>query len=323
MKNFTSAIGKFPTRVLANSILLFIISFLIQNTLISQTVTKSFGFTGAIETWTVPAGVTSVELEVIGGDGGDGAVRAGGSGAKATATFRVTPGTVLEIVIGEAGQSSSENGGGGGGSGVRIQGATTPLIVAGGGAGGAKGNNSRAMTGGGGLATEGSGNGGDGGGVNGSGGGGGLLTSGIDGTTFDFGNGGQGGFAANGGTGTANGGFGVGGGGGGGTNDVGGGGGGGYTGGDASMTGAKVPNFSTGGGSFINPSASSIRTRGASSRSMPIIAGVMGGGTQMNGMILFSYTAVAIPTFNQWGLLIFGLLVLNLGLIFVYRKSSI
>jgi len=31
----------------------------------------------------------------------------------------------------------------------------------------------------------------------------------------------------------------------------------------------------------------------------------------------------AIPTFNQWGLAIFGLLTLNLGLIFIYRKNSI
>ena len=47
-----------------------------------------------------------------------------------------------------------------------------------------------------------------------------------------------------------------------------------------------------------------------------------------NGEVLICYkintpsiTPSVIPTISQWGLLIFGLLLLNLGIIFVYRKE--
>lgn len=333
MKKSIDTLVKLSKVTSLSTLLLFAVSILMPNALTSQTTTQSFSFTGTIQTWTVPNGVTSVELEVTGGDGGDGNMQEGGSGAKATATFPVTPGTVLEIVIGGAGASSTANGGGGGGSGVRIQGAAAPLIVAGGGAGGARGSSSRSMAGGGGVIATGNGNGGDEGGTNGSGGGGGLLTDGNSGS-LNGGTGGKKGFGADGGIGfggLGNGGFGVGGGGGGGDDAiVGGGGGGGYSGGDASLTGSKIPNFSTGGGSFIDPSATSFRSTGASSSRnsmMPIVAGVMGGNANppANGMIMFNFNAVSapIPTLNQWSLLIFGLLLLNLSLIFIRQKSRI
>jgi len=317
------------------SFLLLLLSLSITNTLSAQNVTTSFSFTGVVDTWTVPPGVTSIEMEVIGGDGGDGNNHRGGSGAKAIATFAVTPGTVLEIVVGEAGASSTVSGGGGGGSGVRVQGATTPLMVAGAGAGAGANPNVviTSLAGGGGLATTGNGNGGADGGLNSSGGGGGILTAGMTDTSFGSspGQGGLGGFGVSGGmgfSGNGNGGFGVGGGGGGGNGNLfsgsvrfitGGGGGGGYSGGDAALTLVKIPGFSTGGGSFISPSASSF---------MPIVAGVMGGNADpaANGLVLFHYalpTVAQIPTFNQWGLFIFGLLILNLGLIFMVKLKKV
>ncbi|AMB57724.1 Ig-like domain-containing protein [Microterricola viridarii] len=64
------------------------------------------------ETWTVPAGVTSVTATVTGasgGSGGGGAGAAGGLGASIVGTFAVAPGDVLNI-------SGSTKGGAGGGS---------------------------------------------------------------------------------------------------------------------------------------------------------------------------------------------------------------
>lgn len=49
------------------------------------------------------------------------------------------------------------------------------------------------------------------------------------------------------------------------------------------------------------------------------------GGPNATADINFSVTIVdtSIPTLSQWGLIIFGLLVLNLGLVFVYKKQLI
>ncbi|MFL5824555.1 MAG: choice-of-anchor D domain-containing protein, partial [Solirubrobacteraceae bacterium] len=102
-------------------------------------------------TFTVPAGITSIDVTAIGGAGGHGCAfsPAGGEGARVSATLAVTPGKQLEIGVAGNGASSTDatcgSGGGAGGSG-------------GGGAGG-----------------------GDlGGGFNGSGGGGGASAVGAD-----------------------------------------------------------------------------------------------------------------------------------------------
>src|SRR5690606_30344361 len=58
-------------------------------------------------TWTVPTGVTTIEVAVTGA-GGNGAINGsggGGGGGYASGTYTVTPGSVLIISVGTAGSS--------------------------------------------------------------------------------------------------------------------------------------------------------------------------------------------------------------------------
>ncbi|MCB0402094.1 MAG: HYR domain-containing protein, partial [Flavobacteriales bacterium] len=114
----------------------------------------TFNFTGGMQTFTVPAGVTSVTIQAYGAQGGSNAGGVtGGLGGYATGTLAVTPGDVLNVYVGG---TSGYNGGGtrgnqpcatavagngGGASDVRLNGTalTNRVIVAGGG-GGAGGN---------------------------------------------------------------------------------------------------------------------------------------------------------------------------------------
>jgi hypothetical protein len=129
---------------------------------------------GTLQSVTVPAGVSSMQMVVSGAQGGDsadpaeGAGRsAGGLGGRVTATVGVTPGDTLTLVVGGSGASappggwvlcgtcgatgpfgagglaSSNNGGNGGGGSFVFDGRPTPdggvgnpLVVAGGGGGG-------------------------------------------------------------------------------------------------------------------------------------------------------------------------------------------
>jgi uncharacterized repeat protein (TIGR01451 family) len=74
--------------------------------------TTSFGYTGAVQTYTVPAGAAGVAIQLAGGGGGGGgsdsggAGATGGSGATVTGNYTVAAGTSLSIYVG---------GGGGGG----------------------------------------------------------------------------------------------------------------------------------------------------------------------------------------------------------------
>ena len=146
--------------------------------------TQTFNFTGALQTWTVPAGVTSVDITAFGAQGNTNALGVvGGLGGQATGTLAVTPGQVLNINVGGGGITSTsggfngganagvgascvtaQGGGGGGASDVRIapNGLADRVIVAAGG-GGAGGNR---------VATCGRGTGGGGGGGYYGGGGG-------------------------------------------------------------------------------------------------------------------------------------------------------
>ncbi len=216
----------------------------------------SFNYTGDVQTWTVPTCVYQVTLNAYGAQGGDGYrpgnQGSGGLGGLATGTLAVTPGTVLNINVGQQGQpgqiltggwngggngsaySSGERGGGGGGSSdVRVGGTglNSRVIVGGGGGGGS--NTSGANGGAGGYA-----NGTAGLGVSGKMGQGGTQSAGGGAGTSD-GNGGAGfsgqfGQGGNAGTGNSCGGGGgggwYGGGGGGGCNSGGGGGGSSYIG---------------------------------------------------------------------------------------------
>jgi hypothetical protein len=120
-------------------------------------VTCTFTYTGAAQTWTVPTGVTVAQFTVYGAKGGgdtenDSAV---GVGAKVTGALPVTPGTSLQVNVGQAGTSNgsggtgsafggggdggADGGGGGGASDIRdgSYALADRLLVAGGGGGGA------------------------------------------------------------------------------------------------------------------------------------------------------------------------------------------
>jgi len=129
---------------------------------VGKLTTCTFTFTGGAQTWTVPAGIHSATFTLYGAEGGTavggiinsvpvpGAV--GGLGADVTGTLAVTPGTVLQVNVGQAGGSGTGATFGGGGSGGITGGAgggasdvrspaggyylADRLLVAGGGGGG-------------------------------------------------------------------------------------------------------------------------------------------------------------------------------------------
>lgn len=114
-----------------------------------------FDFTGAVQTWEAPAGVTEIEFEMIGASGGDHANSIGGRGAQVRGTLPVTPGVTYDIDVGgkptttAAGWPNGGNGdsagggraglGGGGSTAIRVQGDpfADSLVVAAGGGGAA------------------------------------------------------------------------------------------------------------------------------------------------------------------------------------------
>lgn len=116
--------------------------------------TLTFLYTGGEQTFTVPAGVTSLHVVAIGAAGGDATAAKGGAGAKVVADLGVTPGQTLYIEVGGKGETEAEGGvggfngggagggGGGGASDIRTlpfaSGLTTDtrLVVAGAGGGG-------------------------------------------------------------------------------------------------------------------------------------------------------------------------------------------
>ena len=81
--------------------------------------TTIFSYTGAVQTFTVPPGVTSVLVTAQGGSGGNNArvsmVDSPGHGGCVTATLAVTPGTVLNIFVGQQGADATTSAGGAGG----------------------------------------------------------------------------------------------------------------------------------------------------------------------------------------------------------------
>ncbi len=98
----------------------------------------TFNYTDLIETYTVPAGCTSIKIECWGasGSGDDGAT--GGLGAYMSGEFVVTPGQQFKVLVGEMGVADPDPGtnsaGGGGGSYVTDM-SDVPVIIAGGGGG--------------------------------------------------------------------------------------------------------------------------------------------------------------------------------------------
>lgn len=191
---------------------------------------QTFTATGAVHTWTVPAGVTEIYVDMGGAPGGA-SYGGGGAGVELTGVLSVTPGDTLNIIAGGRGANGQvyfRGAGGGGGSFIYTTPDQSGILAAAGGGGGAGSNE---FPTGGSVTTSGKpgGNGGGAGGTNGSGGGQGTASGG--GGLLSDGGGGNGGRSvangAAGGGGSSSGGFG----GGGGTGDFAGGGGGGYSGG--------------------------------------------------------------------------------------------
>ncbi|APY07957.1 hypothetical protein BWZ20_06405 [Winogradskyella sp. J14-2] len=282
--------------------------------IVDDTITEIFEYTGSVNTFTVPPGVTSLNISAFGAEGGSSSMASGGLGAHIVGDLAVTPGQVLQILVGQKGTDGGNFAGGGGGGSFVILGndvATGTLLIAAGGGGGrgagfAGGSQNPGGLGGDGQLTENGGaaiggecnpcsgtagtngngaTGGDSFGGLGGGGGAGLLTNGGDRSGGALGaTGGQ--AIINGGAGGATltndgipGGFG-GGGAGGSSSAAGGGGGGGYSGGAGGGQGGVVGSGGGGGGSF-NSGTNQVNT-----------AGVRSG----DGEIIITYNAILTQT---------------------------
>lgn len=128
----------------------------------AQALTQTFSYTGAEQTFTVPSGVTSVNVTAVGGHGGS-AAASGGAAAQVSGGLSVTPGETLYIEVGGNGIDGNPGGntvsaggfnggapggaGGGGASDVRTSprtGGLSPdsrlLVAAGGGGSGQSGS---------------------------------------------------------------------------------------------------------------------------------------------------------------------------------------
>ncbi|MFH9355225.1 Ig-like domain-containing protein [Kitasatospora sp. NPDC017646] len=101
-------------------------------------VTCTFNYTGAADSFTVPAGVTQLGFDAKGASGGASASgETGGAGAEAIGTLAVTPGQTLQVNVGGAGGNGSSGSGGVGGFNGGAAGAASLEGFSGGGGGGA------------------------------------------------------------------------------------------------------------------------------------------------------------------------------------------
>ncbi len=94
----------------------------------ASAVSQTFVFTGASQTFTVPAGVTQITVEALGAQGGASESGAtGGLGGRAIATIAVTPDEVLQIDVGgQGGGPTNPAAGGFNGGGAVAPRAPTP-----------------------------------------------------------------------------------------------------------------------------------------------------------------------------------------------------
>jgi hypothetical protein len=243
---------------------------------VAQADQVDFTFTGGEQTFTVPAGITTVQVVAIGAPGGGGANNAkfaGAFGAVAFAEVSVSPGQILYVEVGGPGDNAKVppgNGGAGGfnGGGSGGSSAIAPLGNGGGAGGGASDVRTVSMTGD--TATSlasrlvtAAGGGGSGGGSAGGGAGGGGSTGGNGGPGGGAGGGAPGTGATLTAGGTPGGALGVGGAGQSGTGLTitgGGGGGGGLYGGGGGLAGSGTSSAGGGGGGGSSGFAPSITT---------------------------------------------------------------
>ena len=73
---------------------LLLIGYFGLNSIFGQASTITFNYTGAMQTWTVPPCVFTINVIVAGAKGGG---ANGGSGARISAPLNVTPGQILNI----------------------------------------------------------------------------------------------------------------------------------------------------------------------------------------------------------------------------------
>ena len=77
-----------------------------------------FEFTGGVQSYTVPAGITELKVKVwgAGGAGRTGSYDnySGGSGGFTTTKLSVTPGETISVIVGEGGKHGTQRGGDGG-----------------------------------------------------------------------------------------------------------------------------------------------------------------------------------------------------------------
>lgn len=143
-------------------------------------VSKTFNYTGGPQTFTVPAGVNSLKVDITGAEGGRAASYDGyaygypGWGGRVEATIPVTPGQVFTFYLGGQGKDGTASAGGAGGYNGGGKGGAVPNAYTGGGGGGASdirigagGISDRIIVAGGGGGTGYYGEGGHGGGLNG------------------------------------------------------------------------------------------------------------------------------------------------------------
>jgi len=156
--------------------------------------TQTFNYTGLIQNFTIPAGVTSINILAKGAEGGwhPSSTFTPGLGAGMRGTFAVTPGQTLKVLVGERPSLNTGGGNGGGGGSFVTDLANNPWIIAGGGGGScattptvSRHGNATTTGGTGGAGGGTGGTAGNGGNVGGppfqSGAGGGLLTNGTNG----------------------------------------------------------------------------------------------------------------------------------------------
>jgi hypothetical protein len=117
MRSAPGVSGKTPSlvarsgRTVVLSVTCALVCVLLASAAAAQATTQTFNYTGGEQTFTVPAGVTSVEVTAVGGHGGS-ATASGGAAAQVTGKLSVTPGETLYVEVGGNGQNGSPNGGG-------------------------------------------------------------------------------------------------------------------------------------------------------------------------------------------------------------------
>jgi len=175
------------------------------SSVVAGTVTETFDDTGAC-TWTVPSGVQSVTVTLVGGGGGGGAGNgsasnpvpyAGGGGGggevkSSVAVSSLTGGQLIDITVGDGGAGGASYSATGGDGGPSIFGSPTPVTAAPG-RGGIGGSNSQGGNGGVSGSSQLGGQGGSNASGDGAGGGGGMYPGSPPPLRFKGGEGGYGG----------------------------------------------------------------------------------------------------------------------------------